>query len=153
MNKSNINEQSAGTEADSNSTAQNQQVSQPNANTNVVRSCEDVFAVMDDYLQEVNNDDEVRLERINELMDFLSYNKRLTALSAAEKLDFVHCMEGYPLSEKQRKALDENPEKQDYYITMWARSNYFRRCAWLSYLHGEDDYKPSVNAEVEIVTA
>jgi hypothetical protein len=37
MNKSNINEQSAGTEADSNSTAQNQQVSQPNANTNVGR--------------------------------------------------------------------------------------------------------------------
>jgi len=37
MNKSNINEQSVGTEADNNSTAQNQQVSQPNANTNVVR--------------------------------------------------------------------------------------------------------------------
>ena len=36
MNKSNINEQSVGTEADNNSTAQNQQVSQPNANTNVV---------------------------------------------------------------------------------------------------------------------
>lgn len=38
MNKSNINEQSAQTEADSNSTAQNQHVSQPNANTNVVGS-------------------------------------------------------------------------------------------------------------------
>lgn len=35
MNKSNINELSAGTEADSNSAAQNQHVSQPNANTNV----------------------------------------------------------------------------------------------------------------------
>ena len=35
MNKSNINEQSAQTEADSNSTAENQQVSQPNANRNV----------------------------------------------------------------------------------------------------------------------
>ena len=35
MNKSNINELSAGTEADNNSTAQNQQVSQPNANKNV----------------------------------------------------------------------------------------------------------------------
>jgi len=38
MNNSNINELSAETEADSNSTAQNQQVSQPNANTNVVGS-------------------------------------------------------------------------------------------------------------------
>ena len=38
MNKSNINEQSAQTEADSNSTDENQQVSQPNANTNVVGS-------------------------------------------------------------------------------------------------------------------
>jgi hypothetical protein len=38
MSKSNINEPSAGTEYDSNSTAQDQQVSQPNANTNVVGS-------------------------------------------------------------------------------------------------------------------
>lgn len=38
MNKSNINELSAETKADSNSTAQNQHVSQPNANTNVVGS-------------------------------------------------------------------------------------------------------------------
>lgn len=35
MHKSNINEQLAETKADSNSTAQNQHVSQPNANTNV----------------------------------------------------------------------------------------------------------------------
>jgi uncharacterized phage protein (TIGR01671 family) len=38
MNKSNINELSAQTEADSSTTAQNQHVSQPNANTNVVGS-------------------------------------------------------------------------------------------------------------------
>lgn len=38
MNKSNINEQSAQTEADSTTNAENQQVSQPNANTNVVGS-------------------------------------------------------------------------------------------------------------------
>lgn len=38
MNKSNIEELSAQTEADSNSTAQNPSVSQPNANTNVSRS-------------------------------------------------------------------------------------------------------------------
>ena len=35
MNKSNSSVPSAGTEVDSNSTAQNQHVSQPNANTNV----------------------------------------------------------------------------------------------------------------------
>jgi uncharacterized phage protein (TIGR01671 family) len=38
MNKSNINELSAQTEADSDSTAQNHSISQPNANTNVVGS-------------------------------------------------------------------------------------------------------------------
>jgi len=38
MNKSNINVPSAGTEANSITTAQNQHVSQPNANTNVGRS-------------------------------------------------------------------------------------------------------------------
>lgn len=36
MNKSNINEQSDGTEADSITTAQNHSVNQPNANTNVI---------------------------------------------------------------------------------------------------------------------
>jgi uncharacterized phage protein (TIGR01671 family) len=38
MNKSKINEPSAGTEADSSTNADNQHVSQPNANTNVVGS-------------------------------------------------------------------------------------------------------------------
>jgi len=50
MNKSNINELSAGTEADSNSTAQNQQVSQPNANTNVGRSASSIVdKVLNDH--------------------------------------------------------------------------------------------------------
>ena len=43
MNKSNINQLSAETEADSNSNAQNQQVSQPNANTNVSSRLSDVM--------------------------------------------------------------------------------------------------------------
>lgn len=38
MNKSNINELSAGATVDNDSTVQNQQISQPNANTNVVGS-------------------------------------------------------------------------------------------------------------------
>lgn len=38
MNKSTINAPSAGTEADSSTNADNQHVSQPNANTNVVGS-------------------------------------------------------------------------------------------------------------------
>jgi hypothetical protein len=67
MNKSKINELSAETEADSNSTAQNQQVSQPNANTNVVGSREIKFRAWD-YFNDVmiyDSDDET---------DFKFYN-------------------------------------------------------------------------------
>ena len=44
MNQSKINVPSAGTEADNDSPAQNHQVSQPNANTNVVRRLEDIMS-------------------------------------------------------------------------------------------------------------
>lgn len=50
MNKSNINELSAKTKADSNSAVENQQVSQPNANTNVVGSA---FILTDEKRKEI----------------------------------------------------------------------------------------------------
>ena len=68
MNKSNINDPSAVTEADSSTTAQNQHVSQPNANTNVV-GC-------------------AGIKLMNEFVSFsLKTFKKATPLSSLKKLE------------------------------------------------------------------
>jgi hypothetical protein len=104
----------------------------------------EIIEILDEYLQEVNSDQEKRIGRIKELLDFLNYNLRLTELSKEEKEDFVLSNEGYPLNEGMRKTLDgcESEEKKNHYFNMLARSTYFRRCAWLRYLTGETKEKP-----------
>ncbi len=112
---------------------------------------EELINLVNDHLQEANADNEVRITRIQEIQDFLNYNLRLTELSAEEKEDFVNCMEGFPLTQAQRNTLSDAKGKvrnngeslQDYYIDMWARSTYFKRCAWFSYLYGETKTKPT----------
>lgn len=106
---------------------------------------EKLTKIISDHLQEVNKDQAERIKRIKELLDFLNYNLRLTELSDEEKEDFIGSQEGYPLNDNMRKTLDEckgNPKKEDHYITMWARSTYFRRCEWFRYLTGETKEKP-----------
>jgi hypothetical protein len=111
----------------------------------------DVEKIMDQidlFLQTLNNDSKQRSESIKELIDFLSYNLRVTELSDLQKRDFVYCMEGYPLTDKQHDLLTKSNDKEkNYYIDMWARSTYFRRCAWLTYLHGQGEI-PSVNSQL-----
>ena len=88
----------------------------------------------------IEEDQKIRLE---EVVDYAKYCMRLISLSAAEKKDFANCMEGYPITDKQMKLLAaSSEEKKDYYIDMWARSTYFKQCAWMSYLHGETDDSP-----------
>ena len=100
---------------------------------------EDLIIIIEEHLQEVNDNTKERVTRIKNLLDFLNYSLRLTELSEKEKEDFYGSIKGYPLNDNMRKTLEgcPNEEIKDYYITMWARSTYFRRCAWLQYLHGE----------------
>jgi hypothetical protein len=101
---------------------------------------DEILDKIDSFLQLSNGNTKERLDKINELLSFLNYNKRLTELSKEEKLNFVEAMEGANLTDKQRKILNESDVKmKDHYIEMWARSTYFRRCAWISYLHGKGD--------------
>jgi len=110
-------------------------------------SSQKIIEAIDRFLQESNHDKEERVKKIKEIQDFLNYNLRITQLTDKEKTDFVYCIEGYPLSKGQSELLDEcTDQRKDHYINMWARSTYFRRCAWLSYLHGETDVKPNLNA-------
>ena len=63
MNKSNISVPSAGTEVDSDSTAQNPSVSQPNANTNVSSSYDEDY---DEDYDDWEDDDYDPLESLAE---------------------------------------------------------------------------------------
>jgi hypothetical protein len=107
-------------------------------------STDKIIILIDKHLQEVDADPEKRIKRIEDILDFLNYNLRLTKLSNEEKEDFVNSMEGYPLTDEMLKTLKlcKNKQEEDHYITMWARSNYFRQCFWLEYLKGKSDTKP-----------
>ena len=107
---------------------------------------EKITIVIDDYLQEVNDNQTERIERIKQMQDFLAYNLRLTGLTTEEKEDFVNTMQGGNVTDGMKKTLSDYPteEKKDYYLTMWARSNYFRQCAWMGYLHGTEKKMPFV---------
>ncbi len=96
------------------------------------------------HLQEVNRNTKTRLHRIDKLLFVLNYELRLTRLSKEEKIDWVHCNEGFPLTDNQSKVLDicKTEEKRNYYIEMWARCTYLRLCAWRAYFAGESDKKP-----------
>lgn len=103
----------------------------------------ELLNLIDDHLQEANSIPTDRVNRINEILTYLNFNLRLTELSELEKQDFVNCMEGFPLTDDQKKTLnDSTEERKNYYIDMWARSTYMKRCVWLTYLHGESDKKP-----------
>ncbi len=107
----------------------------------------ELLNLIDHHLQEVNSKPTDRVNRIKEILTYLNFNLRLTELSEFEKQDFVNCMEGYPLTEDQRKTLENSTkERKNYYIDMWARSTYMRRCMWLTYLHNESDTKPTGTA-------
>ncbi len=99
-----------------------------------------------EHLQEVNSDTTERLKRIDKMLFFLNYNRRLTELFEVEKLDFANCHEGYPWTENMGKTYDNAPDQKtkDDYIDMWARSNYFRLCAWDNYLSGHTNDKPTI---------
>ena len=107
---------------------------------------EQLITLIDEHLQETNSNKEERIKRTKDLIDFLNYNLRLVELSDKEKENFVGSMEGYPLTDDMKKALNDCPTQRgkDYYINMWARSAYFRRCAWFKYLYGETNEKPSI---------
>lgn len=104
---------------------------------------EELINQISDHLQEVNADEKERVKRIDEMLDFLNWNKRITELTKSEKLAFSRAMAG-DITEKERKLIaDAADEKKEYYISSLARANYIKKCAWVSYLSGNGE-KPVV---------
>lgn len=88
---------------------------------------EKILKDIDDYFQEANSDPVERLKRINEVGGYINYSRRLTELSDEERQDYAYCHQGYPLTDEQRKTLDESEGKilpgkggslKDYYIEL-----------------------------------
>ena len=107
---------------------------------------DEIVDLIDEHLQEVNKNKEERIKRIKEMQDFLAYNLRISELTERELDDLGRTMEGVYFTDNMRKTLDDckTEERKNYYIEMWARSTYFKQCAWMSYLHGECSDKPFV---------
>lgn len=116
---------------------------------------DEVLNVIDEHLQEVNSDQKERIARIVQIQKYLSYNLRLTKLTDEEKENFVESVEGGHMTDEMRKTIDncKTKEQKDHYYDMWARSTYFRKCAWMSYLHGETNDKPFASKEKSITTS
>jgi hypothetical protein len=86
-----------------------------------------------------------RLEKINDLLHRLNFERRLT------DEDLVN-MNDESLSSYERKKLDgaKTDQERDQLFTDFARLRYFRRCAWISYLNGESKEKPFTSKKVPI---
>lgn len=113
---------------------------------------DELITAISDHLQEVNDDTKERLKRIDEMLFFLNFNRRLTELSDEEKEDFVYSNEGYPWTDDMRKAYDtatDDITKQQY-LEMWSRSTYMRQCDWNSYLTGQTEEKPILQKHLKI---
>lgn len=107
---------------------------------------EELFTAIDNHLQSLNNKEDERIKAIKELLDFLNYNLRLTELTAEEKQDFIKTIEGNNLSDACRDKINnaKSETEKNYYVDMYARANYFRKCAWMDYLYGKSNEKPTI---------
>lgn len=104
-----------------------------------------------DYIESLKDNDEEAMKFISSTIDYLMFHKRFLELKPHEKIAFEKVLDGGELNDRERRRLDEltNEEEKDNYIGQIARTNYFRRCAWLSYLHGEPNCDKPFVAEPE----
>lgn len=80
-----------------------------------------------------------RLERIDSLLRILNFERRLAMLTREE----LASMNDEFLSPASKKRYNEVvPAERKELIEGHARTIYFRRCAWLSYLDGNTEDKP-----------
>lgn len=109
---------------------------------------QEIMDSVSDYLETIKDNTVERLKFINTMLDYFMFHKRLSELKPHEIIAFGKALNGGELNDRERKRLEEltSEEEKDNYIGQIARTNYFRRCAWLNYLHGEpNSSKPHVS--------
>lgn len=85
-----------------------------------------------------------RLEVINDLLHSLNFDRRAAMLTNEEMAHM--CNRSLSLIERKRLDGAKTKKERDELIMMYARSNYFRQCAWADYLNGETEKKPFVSS-------
>ncbi len=85
------------------------------------------------------------IDTIDDLIHRLQFERRWRSLRKNQR---QHMLDE-SLSDAAKEALSrpQTEEERDERISMYARAMYFRRCAWMEYLHGESDNPPIEAAE------
>jgi hypothetical protein len=108
---------------------------------------EKVKEAIADHIESLKDSDVQRLEFINATIAFMMFHKRYAELKPHEKIACDMALDGSHLNDNERKKLAQikNKMHKDEYLSGIARANYFRRCAWLSYLNGDPNCdKPNI---------
>lgn len=107
-------------------------------------STDELIDLISDHLTDQSIPKQEMLTRYDQIQDYISYARRIFDLSDNAKKDFYETMEGGIVTDEMRSTLNKckTEKDKDYYIEMWARSNYFKQCSWMAYLHGEDKHIP-----------
>lgn len=103
------------------------------------------IACYESFLTQTDSVDKtVRVEAINDLIHRLKFERRWSSLVPNQ----LQHMADESLSGAERKALAacKTESERDERFDMYARARYFRRCAWIMYLNGEEE-KPPVEPE------
>lgn len=105
----------------------------------------DILKQIEDYVLSQKKPD-LQIQAISDVLDYGNYLHRLHTLTPEEQNDFLNTMETGNMTEEKRMILNNaTAEQKDYYLSSWARDNYFKRCAWLQYLYGDTEEKPTDN--------
>lgn len=95
------------------------------------------------YLDLSGDNKKDRLEKIDDLIHLLSFEKRLTSLTEDEAFHMMNADNGNSDEITRYRILHCKTDKdQEEVINDIARRRYFIQCAWSDYLNGISDFKP-----------
>jgi hypothetical protein len=115
--------------------------------------------IEDLILQELDcsSDDDERIKRIDDLLHILNFERRVACLSDAERHAMVSAGDGR-ISPEMRQRIDacKSEAERKSLIDGYARTCYFRQCAWSDYLNGVSKnmpFYPAKTTNVEAIVA
>lgn len=116
----------------------------------------EIRTVIADYMESIKDNTKKSLDFIEETVSYLTFLKNYLKLKPHEKIACDSALSGGNLTEGQIKKLNsfKKEKDRDNYIESLARANYFKRLAWLRFLHnekenGKDCEKPYVEKSKE----